>query len=307
MRKTIVFDLDGTLDTPYFGEVNAESVKEWMDAHETGYTYGQLELPLEFCGTRKVHFFLNGAFELLRWVRDKGFEIVFFSNAVKERNDLLLPVLMERAFKGEKPPPYRYYSRTDCLNLQGKSTEERHRMWGLWEGCGKKPLAGKIVPHEAMPNTLMIDDDRFYAIRGEERNYVVGPYVCPELYLEYFCGRMKKYFTKHEFGFHCPFYYCGILKRALEYAEGEGIPLRDAAYRAQFTDYGKELPEVEEWIKGGRKSFWFENPVKNFDIYHAGLMELRKYNPGLKFWSISDEDARVRYKDDIADDFYCKF
>ena len=62
------------------------------------------------------HFLLNGALELLRWVHDKGFEIVFFSNAVEERNRELCPIIMERAFGKGKEPEYRVLSRGDCVD-----------------------------------------------------------------------------------------------------------------------------------------------------------------------------------------------
>ena len=89
--RTIVFDLDGSLETPYFDKSKSQTVKEWMSRHPVGNTFGNLYV--EVMNDKLPHFFLNGAFELLRWVHAHGFEIVFSSNAVEERNRELCPII----------------------------------------------------------------------------------------------------------------------------------------------------------------------------------------------------------------------
>ena len=108
-KRTIVFDLDGSLETPYFDKSKSQKVKEWMTKHQVGNSFDKMYV--EVMQDKLPHFFLNGAFELLQWVHAHGFEIVFFSNAVEERNRELCPILMERAFSGLEIPPYRILSR----------------------------------------------------------------------------------------------------------------------------------------------------------------------------------------------------
>lgn len=108
-KRTLVFDLDGTLETPYFDKEAKSRVKAWMKRHPSGNTFDRMYA--EVMEDKLPHFFLNGAFELLRWADDHGFDIVFFSNAVEERNRELCPILMERAFVGGRIPKYRILSR----------------------------------------------------------------------------------------------------------------------------------------------------------------------------------------------------
>lgn len=303
MKKTIVFDLDGCIETPYFKDEYRDHVEAWMKEHPCGYDFGQLICPLEFMGTSATHFFFNGAFELLRWVYDQGFEIAIFSNAVKERNDLLVPIIMERAFAaaGKEVGQFRYFSRPDCPCMDYMRDEKREKYLGFWYGTRKKPLAGLIVDKEDLPNTLLLDDDSSYAVRGEERNCVIGVYgVSPGEYLGNLGKDGRDYYDSTELGFHNPFYFCGLLKRAMAYAEQKGMSLVEGAYQAQYLDAGKELPDVEEWKANGKGRVYDETARKNWEIRHEGLVELRKYNPGLKFWSLTDGEARERYKDDIA-------
>ena len=132
MKKqwTVVFDLDGSLETPYFDKKDSKKVKAWMGKHPCGNTFDRMYAEVM---DGLPHFFLNGALELLRWVHDQGFEIVFFSNAVEERNRELCPIIMERAFGRGKEPPYRVLSRGDCVDTtrmrdkQGKALHGRHQ------------------------------------------------------------------------------------------------------------------------------------------------------------------------------------
>lgn len=176
MKRTIAFDLDGSLETPYFRESDAEKVKAWMAAHPAGNDFDRMHVVIEACGRELPHFFLNGAFELLQWVHDHGFEIVFFSNAVEERNRALCPILMERAFSGtgKAIPDYRVLSRGDCVDTTRFHDDEKRNLYeGPWFGNYKKKLSGCVVPAEDLPNTLMVEDDNSYACKGEERNFVL--------------------------------------------------------------------------------------------------------------------------------------
>ena len=161
-KWTVVLDLDGSLETPYFRKDDSANVREWMLNHPFGYAFERLYSEIM---DGLPHFILNGTLELLRWVHDKGFEIVFFSNAVEERNRELCPILMERAFGKGNEPPYRVLSRGDCIDTRRMDDEEGKVFQGLWFGNYKKKLAGVVVaevpvsavtPHSASPLSLPI-------------------------------------------------------------------------------------------------------------------------------------------------------
>ena len=292
MKRTIVFDLDGSLETPYFKEEDAEKVKAWMAEHPTGNSFDRMHVVLEACDRKLPHFFLNGTFELLRWVHDHGFKIVFFSNAVEERNKVLCPILMERAFAdaGLPIPRYRIFSRNDCVDTTRFHDEKkRQRYEGLWFGNFKKKLAGCVVPTKDLPNTLMIEDDNSYACKGEERNFVYGVYGgCVQEFIS-----DPKYVSRRGVDFHLPFYFCGMLKRIVDWSEKQGVSLAEAAVQIQYADYGRDFPQDGNRRKTSRNSYldvpW--PPREDFHIFLEGLAELRQYNPDLKFWGNVDEEG----------------
>lgn len=292
MKRTIVFDLDGTLETPYFNESDAEKVQAWMKANPAGNTYERMHLMLEACGRDLPHFFLNGAFELLRWVADHDFKIVFFSNAVEERNVQLCPILMERAFLGRDvfQPSFRVLSRGDCIDTEsfhGRSATDAYQ--GLWFGNYKKRLENTVVSSDDLPNTLMIEDDHSYACKGEERNFVYGVYG----------GCVQEFISNpvYEFNrgpdFHLPFYFCGMLKRIVDFAEKKNVSLAEAAVQVQYWDYGRDFPQDGNRRERSRSGYVDVPypPQESFEIYLEGLNELRKYNPELKFWGNVDEKS----------------
>ena len=179
-KWTVVFDLDGSLETPYFNKDDSRKVRAWMEKHPCGNSFDRLYAEVM---DGLPHFLLNGALELLRWVHDKGFEIVFFSNAVEERNRELCPIIMERAFGKGKEPAYRVLSRGDCVDTTRMNDKQRKALQGLWHGNYKKKLADVVVPTRSLSNTLMIEDDNSYAARGEERNFVYGVYGYQEIWI----------------------------------------------------------------------------------------------------------------------------
>ncbi len=293
MRGTIVFDLDGTLETPYLEKSDdVAAIRKHVVAR-----YGAAMFDRMFATVLDgmPHFFLNGALELLRWSHEQGLEIVFFSNAVRSRNEELCPILMERAFSGCDIPRYRLFSRPDCIDLNG-GDGDREEFNGLWGGGYKKKLIGVVVPESEIDNTLMIEDDSSYACKGEERNFVYGEY-----------GGSANEFLLHEaYGdrrgdrrrvvpFHLPFWFCGMVKRTLEIAESERLTLADAAVRALYADRAGEFPVNGEYLEG--VSGWDARdkipspPFKDFAVFKEGLAELRTLNPELKFWGEVDETA----------------
>ena len=279
-KRTLVFDLDGTLETPYFDKEAKSKVKAWMKRHPSGNTFDRMYA--EVMEDKLPHFFLNGAFELLRWADDHGFDIVFFSNAVEERNRELCPILMERAFAGGRIPKYRILSRGDCIDTRHMRDDDEKRYQGLWYGNYKKKLGGVVVPEGDVPNTLMIEDDSSYAARGEERNFVYGVYGgCANEFI-------KKPLLSKDYGqdFHLPFYFCGLLERIVSYADREGVSLADAAVQVQYGDYGLYFPIDGEKRKNSSGSFMSppSPPLREFDVFKAGWKALCAYNPELKFW-----------------------
>ena len=293
MKGTIVYDLDGTLETPYLEKPeDVEAVRKFVVAK-----YGAAMFDRMFTTVLggMPHFFLNGALELLRWSHEQGLEIVFFSNAIRPRNEELCPILMERAFSGCKVPGYRLFSRPDCINLNG-GDGNRDDFNGLWGGGYKKKLVGVIVPESEVDNTLMIEDDSSYACKGEERNLVYGEYggsVNEFLMYEAYGDRRGN--RRRVATFHLPFWFCGMVKRTLSIAESEGISLADAAVRALYADRAGDFPVNGEYPK--REHGWSARdklprpPFRDFAVFKEGLAELRTINPALTFWGDVDETA----------------
>lgn len=281
---TAVFDLDGSLETPYFDKNEAEKVKAWMEKHPSGNAFDRMYAEVM---DGLPHFFLNGALELLRWVHDQGFEIVFFSNAVAERNRELCPIIMERAFGKGKEPPYRVLSRGDCVDTAHMDDEEGRVFQGLWHGNYKKKLSGIVVPGDRLPNTLMIEDDNSYAVKGEEKNFVYGVYGgCANMFVS------NPELSEHSGqDFHLPFYFCGMLKRIVTYAKKAKVSLAEAAVQVQYADYGFLFPrDGRRPVRSdGGQGRIPEPPWRNFSIFVEGLKELRTYNSELRFWGEVDE------------------
>ena len=293
MKGTIVYDLDGTLETPYLEKPeDVEAVRKFVVAK-----YGAAMFDRMFTTVLggMPHFFLNGALELLRWSHEQGLEIVFFSNAIRPRNEELCPILMERAFSGRDVPGYRLFSRPDCINLNG-GDGDRDDFDGLWGGGYKKKLVGVIVPESQVDNTLMIEDDSSYACKGEERNFVYGEYggsANEFLMYEAYGGRRGN--RRRVATFHLPFWFCGMVKRTLSIAESEDISLADAAVRALYADRAGDFPVNGEYPEGERG--WSARdklprpPFRDFTVFKEGLAELRTINPTLTFWGDVDETA----------------
>lgn len=293
-KRTIVFDLDGSLETPYFDKKSSDIVKAWMEKHPSGSSFDKMYA--EVMPEKLPHFFFNGAFELLRWVNDHGFEIVFFSNAIEDRNKELCTILMERAFTGMKVPEYRIFSRGDCVDTRRIYDEKRNEAYqGLWRGNFKKKLADVIVPSKDLPNTLLIEDDNSYAARGEEQNLVYGVYGgCAK---EFIVNPKLSQRDGHDF--HLPFYFCGILSRIVSYADREGVSLVDAAVKVQYGDYLLDFPRDGERRKDS-KGFMLDTPsppMHHFRVYSEGLKELQTYNPGLRFWGAEVADDAWQWPD----------
>ena len=287
-KWTVVFDLDGSLETPYFNKDDSQKVRAWMEKHPCGNSFDRLYAEVM---DGLPHFFLNGALELLRWVHDRGFEIVFFSNAVEERNRELCPIIMERAFDKGKEPPYRVLSRGDCVDTTRMRDKQGKALQGLWHGNYKKKLAGVVVPEKRLPDTLMIEDDNSYAAKGEERNFVYGVYGgVAHMFLEH-----PDVSDSYARAFHLPFYFCGILKRIVAYAKKAKVSLAEAAVQVQYADYGFKFPTDGRRAK--RNGNFVETPYpprEEFEIYLEGLQELRAYNRKLDFWGKCGRRRRTR-------------
>ena len=63
-KWTVVFDLDGSLETPYFDKEDAKKARAWLRRHPCGSTFDRMYAEVM---DGLPHFLLNGALELLRW------------------------------------------------------------------------------------------------------------------------------------------------------------------------------------------------------------------------------------------------
>ena len=56
-KRTIVFDLDGSLETPYFEKRSSRKVKAWMEKHPAGSSFDRMYT--EVMADKLPHFFFK--------------------------------------------------------------------------------------------------------------------------------------------------------------------------------------------------------------------------------------------------------
>jgi hypothetical protein len=261
--NTFVFDLDGAMVivvARYDMEATEQRVREkfgeaFLERHR-----------FEVLG--HIHYLFPGYFALLRWLHEHGVSLAFFSSGVEERNVPLVEQIMRRAFSDQtEPPPYRVFSRRHCIDtdqLGRLQREEKERYQPCFFGNLKKKLAGVVVPEEALNDTLLIDDDESYMVRGEEYNFVglryAYRYAVDELSIDNFAI------------FHSAFYVSGLADAMFKLCATEGIRLIAAARRLQYDAEGAELSEAFRFPSRYRESY-----------YLVGRDMLRQVEPDIDF------------------------
>lgn len=271
--NTFVFDLDGAMVIAV-GQHEAERTERQVrdklgDAFLERHRFDILGYP---------HYLFPGYFALLRWLNERGVSLAFFSSGVEQRNVPLVEQIMRRTFadQPEPLPSYRVFSRHHCIDtgdLDRRQAEGGERYQPCFSGNLKKKLAGVVVPEDALDDTLLIDDDESYMVRGEEYHFVG---------LRYAYRYINDYDQVDGFAnFHAAFYVAGLADALFRLCATEGIRLRAAARRLQYDAEGAELSEDFRFPSRYRASY-----------YLMGRDILRQIEPGMDFfWPLPDPFA----------------
>jgi hypothetical protein len=246
-KNTFVFDLDGAMVVAvnrYETDRTEQQVREKFG--EAFLQRHRVEIP------GYVHYLFPGYFALLRWLHAQGVNLAFFSSGVEARNVPLVEHFMRRAFAEQpEPPSYSIFSRHHCIETDQwdrQQPEEKDRYQPCFPGNLKKKLAGIVVPQEALEDTLLIDDDETFMVRGEEYNFVG-------------LGYAHRYAVDDQGSdsfaiFHSAFYVAGFAYAVFECCAREGLRLQAAARRLQYDAEGTELSEEFRFPSRYRESYY---------------------------------------------------
>ena len=197
----------------------------------------------------------------------KGGKILFFSAGIEERNVELAEKMMKMALGEDlSGVSYQVFSRQHCIDTHGwgMSEEEKESYQSYHYGQRKKKLAGIVVPEAALSNTLLIEDDVSYMVKGEEYNFI-GLRYC----YEYLHDEKRDAFTI----FHRAYYLAGLFATMFEVQAEKGITLVEAAKFVQIDSEGAELS----------RSFYYPSN-KKLDYYLKGQKILSEIDPTLQFF-----------------------
>jgi len=266
---TVVFDLDGAM-VIVLGRSEADRTEQQVRSR-----FGDAFLERhQFEVLGYAHLIFPGYFALLRWLNGRGVSLAFFSSGMEARNAPLVDLIMRRTFADAREPiPYRVFSRqhcidTDALDRQAPGGGDRYQP--CFFGNLKKKLAGVVVPEDALDDTLLIDDDESYMVRGEEYNFVGLRYA-------------HRYSVETEevdgFAiFHSAFYVAGLADALFKLRANEGVRLKTAARRLQYDAEGAELSEDFRFPSRYRASY-----------YLMGRDILRQVEPDIDFcWPLPE-------------------
>jgi len=269
-----VFDLDGNVVLPNQGKI------ENSDLAIAQKLLDEEDLPLHRITVLGdcEHFVFPGFYALFRWLHAQGHEIHFFSSAIHERNAELVPKLLKNAFgeahSQELLPRIKIASRPNLFDAEQAFRNYQdlpeNRGRGYYEmsreflppvyGNKKKKMSGVICSPEALPNTLLLEDDRSYMAKGEEYNILVA--------------RGSDYAIGSEFAqLNRACFYAGLIQRIETWCRENDQPLVEGARHWQFTARGLMM----------EKDFFFAT-YKDRDYYTEGLALLLPFNPKLRLY-----------------------
>lgn len=264
-----VFDLDDTVvsSISYDKEAKLSELQEQL-----GFDFIN-NFSVEVLGY--PHLIFPGYNALFRWLFDNGHNLYFFSNAIKERNEDLVPKFMKKFF----PQDYqnilnrvKIFSRGDCIDTTKIwDQEEKNKYQSYHYGQCKKKLEGIVVEEKELPNTLLIEDDYSYMTCGEEYNLVM---------VSSGIGFYPYHKDSEAFQeFHKAYYLCGLFQTMFECISKENFTLVEAAKYVQIDLEGKEL----------NRDFYYPSRGK-MDYYKKGLQILKTIDTNLDFYFLPQED-----------------
>jgi hypothetical protein len=271
INGNFVFDIDGAIAiaVDYQPEKVEKGVKEkFGEAFYDKYCLSACNYP---------HYIFPGYYAFFKWLHDQGGKIIFFSSGVELRNVELTEKLMRLSFGDDFPNvEYKVFSRQHCIDTTSlypyEETQEKYQ--SFFYGQKKKKLGGIVVPEAEMSNSLLIDDDTSYMVKGEEFNFVYVRAISD--YLPY--GRDNEAFIH----FHKAYYLTGLLSTMFELMDKEGISLMEAAKRVQIDAEGAELS----------RNFYYPS-TKRTAFYTKGLAILQQIDPSLQFYYDMPEKKEV--------------
>jgi hypothetical protein len=217
------------------------------------------------------HYIFPGYYALFQWLHSLGGKIFYFSSGVEPRNVELAEKMMKIAF-GENAAEitgYKVFSRQHCFDTERYSLQESQDLYqSFFYGQKKKKLAGVVVPEAEIENTLLIDDDNSYMLKGEEYNMIVLRY-CYQ-YIKYDSFEKYRIFTD----FHRAYYVAGLLAYIFEMREAQNLSLIECA---KYMQIDKENAVLS-------RDFYYPS-YKRLEYYTKGLEILQKFDASLKFYS----------------------
>ena len=235
---------------------------------------------IESCG---YYFYLyNGWKELIKYVMElSDNDLIFFSSGAKERNEDIIPKMLERVLERD-PTEYmrnnvKIFSREHTIDTTEMSYAEKEKFQpkGMW-GQKKKDLT-VAVSSEKLKYTLLIDDDETYIIPGQEKNLlridgksaVYNLYNCIKISQDQkiLLENIPQYESFRTF--NKLFYAAGVLRDVCDtYSKVDrdlvDIMWEDHGFKVEPKDSGYEL-------------------VKRFELYQSGLELLGEINSDVGF------------------------
>lgn len=265
MKKCkFVFDLDATVLQVI--EVNVEKTLELLN-RKFGNEFVERH---SINASGYLHMVFPGFYELFKWLKDNGHEIIFYSSGIKERNEEAVKKIMEKSIG--KYDNERVFSREDLFNAEymrntDEDKDEVKKVIGIYYGNKKKKLEGKVVGSKELPYTILIDDDISYSYGGEEKNFLIvawsSYYYNGDIYRE-----MEQYFS-----FNKSFYIAGLIDATLKEMINNNKPLVDCLFQLQVLNTGQDF----------NKNFYF--PLRqNREYYEKGLEILKQINLNLTLY-----------------------
>jgi hypothetical protein len=271
MKNIFVFDLDDVVVKPIFTSDTRERIYQELDQY-IGVEFRK-KMSVDIMGY--THMIYPGFFTLFQWIHNRGDVFYFFSTGVKERNEKITKIIIKKTFNELAPKiikQTKIFSREDCLDttLLEDGRSSKYQPVSFY-GNKKKKLKGVVVSKEQLPNTLLIDDDPSYILKGEEKNFIKVP-----LTTFYFQPNYEKTF----YSFHTAFYICGLLAKIISISKKKNIPLRESSWSLIDDDLKPENHTAKE-LKNNQ--YRHLHNTKDLSFYKSGLKILQEINPELDF------------------------
>ena len=262
MNANFVFDLDGAIaiGADYEREKTEKGIKE-----KFGIEYFTKHCLYVY---NWPYYIFPGYYALFRWLHSKGERILFFSSGTEERNVELVDKLMKMSF-GDSASEigYKIFSRHHCIDTAEMERVESDKYQSCFLGQRKKKLSGIVVHEDELQNTLLIDDDNSYMVKGEEYNFIYVRYCY--LYLQ----DTESIYSDPFHYFHRAYYLAGLFSKMFETMENNKVSLIEAAKYVQIDIEGKEL----------NRDFQYPG-IDRTEYYTKGLEILKQFDSTLEFY-----------------------